>query len=112
MSSEGEIANQSGRIDDITDRFDEFEAELDDAVESGRDRVRELTAALRTRIETIREQEEPELELSRIETLRADLEELTEAVESEFDEGRHRVTELLADLREEVRELERTVRQL
>lgn len=110
MSSEGETAQLSGRIDDISDRFDEFEAELDDAIESGRDRIRELTADLRTRIETLRDQE-PEPELTRVEALREVLQELSKAVESEFDEGRHRLAELLADLREEVREFERTVRQ-
>lgn len=109
MSPEAEASQLSARIDDVTGRFDEFEAELDDAIGSGRDRIRELTAALRTRIDALRG-EVPEPEPTRVEALREDLEELSDAVESEFDEGRHRLAELLADLREDVRELERTVR--
>lgn len=109
MSSEGETTGFGDRIDDITDRFDEFEAELDAAIDSGRAQLRELTADLRARFEALREGE-PDPEPARLEALRADLEELSAEVESELDEGRHRLAEMLADLREEIRELERTIR--
>ena len=111
MSSEGEAARLSERIDEISDRFEEFEAELDDAVESGRTRLRELTADLRTRFEALRgEAPEPEPEPSRLESLREDLEELSTKVEAELDDGRHRLVSLLDDLREDVRDLEQAVR--
>lgn len=109
MSSEGQTTRLGDRLDDINDRFDEFETELDEAIDSGRTQLRELTADLRARFEALRGQE-PEPEPDRLETLRADLEELSTTVESEIDEGRHRLAEILADLREQVHELERTIR--
>lgn len=111
MSSKGETARLSERIDDIISRFDEFEAELDEAVDSGRARIGELMADLRTRLEALRGDEpEPEPEPTRLEAIRADLEELSTVLESEFDETRHRLAAILEDLREQVRELERTIR--
>ena len=112
MGTENTEEDEPGRgdvLDEIKARVAELEAEFTQEVEKGTGRITELANDIRTRVETLRGSE-PEETPDRVENLKQELDELSAAVEKDIDESRQKLSSILDELNQRVRELERTVR--
>lgn len=110
MDTEGEAARLRDLMDDVIARLDDLEAELDEEVAAGQDRLTELTVDLRGRVDALRGTE-PEPEPTRVEQLREDYEELRMAVEAEVESGSEALATILGDVNRRLRRLERAIRE-